>query len=319
MIPYLEKEAAMKISMLPSRMDIKKCNCAMRSWKAIVTIDGCIFLIDGTGRLEILINQLFISLPPSNKKQMILELAKMIDHSLLHPTMTDQDLREGCELAKRYNVASVCIKPYAIPDAVKWLKGSDVLVGTVIGFPHGNSAIKIKKAETSQACQDGAVEIDMVINIGKALQKDWDYIREEIREVLATTKEFGAILKVIFENDFISDDAIKIRLCEICSELKVAFVKTSTGYGMVKGKDGQYNYRGATEHDLKLMRKHSAPEVQVKAAGGVRTLDDLLQVKSWGVTRVGATATATILNDAYDRFGGDKPDAKISESQDLGY
>ncbi|MBK8501651.1 MAG: deoxyribose-phosphate aldolase [Saprospiraceae bacterium] len=250
---------------------------------------------------------------------MILELAKMIDHSLLHPTMTDQDLKDGCELARKYNVASVCIKPYAITSAVKWLEGSDVLVGTVIGFPHGNSAIKIKKVETSQACQDGAVEIDMVINIGKALQKDWDYIREEIREVLATTNEFGAVLKVIFENDFIPDDAIKIRLCEICSELKVGFVKTSTGYGMVKGKDGQYNYQGATQHDLKLMRKHSAPGVQVKAAGGIRTLDDLLQVRSWGVTRVGATATATILNDAYDRFGGDKPDAKLADNQELGY
>lgn len=250
---------------------------------------------------------------------MITELAKMIDHSLLHPTMTDDDLKEGCELAKKYNVASVCIKPYAIRNAVKWLEGSDVLVGTVIGFPHGNSAIKIKKSETSQACQDGAVEIDMVINIGKALQKDWDYIREEIREVLATTNEFGAVLKVIFENDFIPDDAIKIRLCEICSDLKVGFVKTSTGYGMVKGNDGQYNYQGATEHDLKLMRKHTAPEVQVKAAGGVRSLDDLLRVRSWGVTRVGATATATIINDAYDRFGGDKPSETVSKNQDLGY
>jgi deoxyribose-phosphate aldolase len=202
---------------------------------------------------------------------------------------------------------------------VKCLEGSDVLIGAVIGFPHGNSTIKIKKTETSQACQDGAVEIDMVINIGKALQRDWDYITEEIREVLATTNEFGSVLKVIFENDFIPDDAIKIRLCEICSALKVGFVKTSTGYGMVKGKDGQYNYRGATEHDLKLMRKHSSPEVQVKAAGGVRSLDDLLQVRSWGVTRVGATATATILNDAYDRFGGERPEAKLPVNQNLGY
>lgn len=238
---------------------------------------------------------------------MVQELAKMIDHSLLHPTMTDHELKEGCEIAKKYKVASVCIKPYAVKDAVRWLSGSDVLVGTVVGFPHGNSTIHIKKEETMQACIDGASEIDLVINIGKALQKDYEYIKDEIQEVIQVTDSNNAILKVIFENDFIPDDDIKIRLCEICSALKVAFVKTSTGYGMVKGKDGQYNYQGATEHDLKLMRKYSAPHVQIKAAGGVRSLDDLLKVKSWGVTRVGATATASILNDAFDRFGGEKP------------
>lgn len=235
------------------------------------------------------------------------ELAKMIDHSLLHPTMTDQDLKEGCDLARRYGVASVCIKPYAVKDATGWLAGSDVLVGTVIGFPHGNSTIQIKQLETIQACRDGAVEIDMVINIGKALQGDWDYLTREIEGVNLAAGDHGAILKVIFENDFIDDDAIKIRLCEICSDIKVAFIKTSTGYGMVKGKDGKYTYRGATEHDLKLMRQHSSPEVQIKAAGGVRSLDDLLLVRSLGVTRVGASATVAILNEAYNRFGGEKP------------
>ncbi|MCB0668003.1 MAG: deoxyribose-phosphate aldolase [Saprospiraceae bacterium] len=235
------------------------------------------------------------------------ELAKMIDHSLLHPTMTDDDLKAGCDLARKYDVASVCIKPYAVKDAVRWLQGSDVMVGTVIGFPHGNSAISIKVAEALQACEDGAVEIDMVVNIGKALQKDWDYVTREIEEVNGVVTENGAILKVIFENDFITDDAIKIHLCKICSDLKVAFVKTSTGYGMVKGADGSYGYQGATDHDLKLMRKHASLEVQVKAAGGVRTLDDLLKVKALGVTRVGATATAGILDEAFDRFGGEKP------------
>ena len=234
---------------------------------------------------------------------MLLELAKMIDHSLLHPTMTDTDLKEGCELARKYNVASVCIKPYAIKDAVKWLAGSDVMVGTVIGFPQGNSAVNIKVAETEQACLDGAVEIDMVVNIGKVLGEDWDYVKTEIAAVADMTHSHNAVLKVIFENDFLPEDKYKIKLCEICSELKVGFVKTSTGYGMVKGADGKYGYQGATEHDLKLMRKHSAPEVQVKAAGGVRSLDDLLQVREWGVTRIGATATAQILNDAATRFG----------------
>lgn len=239
---------------------------------------------------------------------MVKELAKMIDHSLLHPTMTEADLKEGCALAKAYQVASVCIKPYAVAQAVEWLKGSGVMVGTVIGFPHGNSTIAIKVAETEQACKDGAVEIDMVVNIGKVLGEDWDYVQEEIESVMDVTRAFGAVLKVIFENDFLPADEYKIRLCEICSNLKVGFVKTSTGYGFVKNVNGTYGYQGATEHDLKLMRQHSAAEVEVKAAGGVRTLDDLLRVRSWGVTRVGATATAAMLSEAAVRFGEQMPD-----------
>lgn len=241
------------------------------------------------------------------------ELAKMIDHSLLHPTMTDEILKRECEIARMYDVASVCIKPYAVQQAVEWLKGSDVLVGTVIGFPHGNSTIEIKVKETEQAIADGAAEIDMVVNIGKVLQEDWDYITREIAAVNEETVKHKAILKVIFENDYLPEDKFKIRLCEICSELKIAFVKTSTGYGFVKGSDGKYSYAGATEHDLKLMRKHAAPWVQVKAAGGVRTLNDLLKVRSWGVTRVGATATVTMLEDAMKRFEG-KTDAARGEA-----
>jgi deoxyribose-phosphate aldolase len=233
----------------------------------------------------------------------ITELAKMIDHSLLHPTMDDATLREGCQLARQYNAASVCIKPYAIALAVEELKGSDVLVGTVIGFPQGNSSIEVKVFETEQACKAGAVEIDMVVNIGKVLGEDWDYVRKEIKAVNDTTHQHNAILKVIFENDFLPEDNFKIKLCEICSELKVDFVKTSTGYGFVKGSDGKYSYQGATEHDLKLMRKHTAEGIQVKAAGGVRTLDDLLKVKELGVTRIGATATAAMLDEARQRFG----------------
>lgn len=230
-------------------------------------------------------------------------LAKMIDHSLLHPTMTDEDLKTGCAIAKKYDVASVCIKPYAVKEAVNWLAGSDVLVGTVIGFPHGNATTAIKVAETEQACRDGAVEIDMVVNIGKVLGENWDFVEQEIVAVAKATHAHGAILKVIFENDFLPEDKYKIKLCEICSKAKVDFVKTSTGYGMVKGSDGKYTYQGATEADLKLMRKHSAPEVQVKAAGGVRTLEDLLKVKALGVTRVGATATIAMLEAAKKKYG----------------
>jgi deoxyribose-phosphate aldolase len=230
------------------------------------------------------------------------ELAKMIDHSLLHPTMTDAQLRAGCEIARKYGTVSVCIKPYAVRMAAELLKGSDVLVGTVIGFPHGNSAVAVKVFEVEQVCRDGAKEVDMVVNIGKVLSEDWSYVENEIKAVLDASHRNGAILKVIFENDFLPDDKFKIKLCEICSKLKVEFVKTSTGYGFVQGPDKTYSYKGATEHDVKLMRQHSVPSVQVKAAGGIRKLDDLLRVKALGVTRVGATATAAILDEARIRF-----------------
>lgn len=232
----------------------------------------------------------------------ITEIAKMIDHSLLHPAFTDNELKNGCELALKYNVASVCIKPYAVTLAVDILKESDVLVGTVIGFPHGNSTIDVKAFETGQAITQGAVEIDMVINIGKVLGKDWAYIEQEINTIVRITKTNQAILKVIFENDYLPDDMLKIRLCELCSAANVDFVKTSTGYGFNKDADGKYSYHGATDADLILMRKHSTANVQVKAAGGIRTLEDVLRIKALGVTRVGATATATILEAAKQQF-----------------
>ncbi len=247
----------------------------------------------------------------------VTELAKMIDHSLLHPTMTDQDLKDGCEIAKKYNVASVCIKPYAVKQAVDWLKNSEVGVGTVVGFPHGNSSIYIKVAEAEKACEDGATEIDMVVNIGKVLSGDWEYVKKEIKAVTEATHQHGAIIKIIFENDFLSDDGLKMKLCEICSVLQADFVKTSTGYGFVKGTDGNYNYKGATIHDLKLMRQYAAPHVQVKAAGGVRSLDDLLKVQSLGVTRVGATATTTILEEAKLRFTGKHDEDALKKHKDV--
>ncbi|MDZ7725333.1 MAG: deoxyribose-phosphate aldolase [candidate division KSB1 bacterium] len=232
------------------------------------------------------------------------ELAKMIDHSILHPTMTDEDLKRECEIAVKYDTASVCVKPYAVKQAAEYLKGSDVINGCVIGFPHGNSAIDVKVFETEQAIKDGAVEIDMVVNIGKVLSGDWDYVKKEIGSIVKVTKANHAVLKVIFENDYMPDDAHIIKLCEICSELKVDYVKTSSGFGFVKGEDGRYAYEGATEHDLRLMRKHSDPEVKVKAAGGVRTLNGLLMVRDCGAARCGATATVKILDDARQRFGG---------------
>lgn len=231
----------------------------------------------------------------------LLSLAKMIDHSLLHPTMTDRDLVVGCDLAARYHVATVCIKPYAVNLAVDHLADTDVNVCTVIGFPHGNSKPNVKIFETEQAIDDGAAEIDMVVNIGKVLSKDWDYVSGEIKVIDEACVSHGAILKVIFENDYLPDDSLKIKLCEICSEAKVAFVKTSTGYGFTRQASGGYNYTGATDHDIVLMRKYCSPEVQVKAAGGVRSLDDLLRVKLLGVTRVGATATEAILSEAKKR------------------
>jgi deoxyribose-phosphate aldolase len=226
------------------------------------------------------------------------EIAKMIDHSLLHPTMTDEILTEECKVAMKYDVASVCIKPYAVKKACELLNGTDVLVGTVIGFPHGGNLIDVKVFETEKAIEDGAKEIDMVVNIGKVLSEDWEYIDQEIKAISEITKKNNAILKVIFENDYLTEDKYKIKLCEICNKHKVEFVKTSTGYGFVKGEDGKYSYKGATEPDLVLMRKYADPDIEVKAAGGVRTYEDTLRVRELGVTRIGATATKSIVEAA---------------------
>ncbi len=233
------------------------------------------------------------------------KLAKMIDHSILHPALTDDDLRRECEVAMKYDVASVCVKPYAVKKAAEILKGSEVKVGCVIGFPHGNSKTAVKVFEAEQACKDGAVEIDMVINIGKALGGDWEYVENEITEITRVCHSNNAIVKVIFETDYVTKTEDKIRLCEICTRAGSDFVKTSTGFGFVKQPDGMYNYRGATVEDVKLMRKYSGSGVQVKCAGGVRTLDDLLKMKAAGATRSGATATATILEEAKKRYGED--------------
>jgi deoxyribose-phosphate aldolase len=199
----------------------------------------------------------------------------------------------------------VCVKPYAVKQAVEQLKGSGVEVGCVIGFPHGNSSTAVKVFEAEQACKDGATEIDMVINIGKALGGDWDYVEKEIKAVTNTCHRNNAIVKVIFETDYVTGTGDKIRLCEICTRVGADFVKTSTGFGFVKQPNGDFNYKGATVADVGLMRKHSGPRVQVKCAGGVRTLDDLLKMKAAGATRSGATATEVILEEAKMRFGNE--------------
>jgi deoxyribose-phosphate aldolase len=244
------------------------------------------------------------------------DLAKMIDHSLLHPTMTDKELEDGCRLAAKYDVASVCIKPYYAKRAAELLKGTSVKVGAVIGFPHGNSTTDVKRYETEAACRDGATEIDMVINIGKALSGDWDYLERDIKAVCDEAHRHGAKVKVIFENDYLTQggaglnsDDFKIKLCQISERAGADWVKTSTGYGFVKGSDGKYSYQGATEHDLKLMRAHCSPKVQIKAAGGVRDLDALMHVRSLGVSRCGATATAAMLDEYRRRETAEKQGA----------
>jgi deoxyribose-phosphate aldolase len=247
------------------------------------------------------------------------ELAKMIDHSLLHPTLTDQELDDGCKLAAQYGVASVCIKPYAVARAAALLRGTEVKVGAVVGFPHGGNATSVKRHETETACRDGANEIDMVINIGKALSGDWSYVEQDIHAVCDEAHRHGAKVKVIFENDYLASggaglkaDEFKARLCEISERAGADWVKTSTGYGFVKGKDGKYSYQGATAHDLKLMRAHCSAKVQVKAAGGVRDLDGLILVRDLGGTRCGATATAAMLDEYRRREAAEKAGRPIS-------
>jgi deoxyribose-phosphate aldolase len=235
----------------------------------------------------------------------VYKLAKMIDHSILHPTMTDEDLRRECEIARKYDVASVCVKPYAVKQAVELLKGSNVPVGCVIGFPAGNAAIPVKVFEAENACKDGAEEIDMVINIGKALQGDWDYISQEITSVSDTCLRYKAIIKVIFETDYITRESDIVKLCRICTQAGADYVKTSTGFGFVKQANGDYNYQGATIPVLELMKRNIGPKVKVKAAGGVRTLDQLLAIQAAGCTRSGATATVAIMEEAFRRFGNE--------------
>ncbi len=221
------------------------------------------------------------------------EVAGVIDHSLLNPTLPVAALEDGCAWARGQGVASVFVPPHYLKRCAEVLAGSGVKAGTTIGFPHGGHSTAVKVAEARQALADGGQELDMVVNISRVLSSDWSFVRTDIEAVLDATHAAGMKLKVIFENCYLQD-AHKIRLCEICGELGVDWVKTSTGFGS----------GGATDDDLRLMRRHSPPHVQVKAAGGIRDLDRLLAVLALGVTRVGASRSAAILDEARQRLGG---------------
>jgi deoxyribose-phosphate aldolase len=218
-------------------------------------------------------------------------IAKKIDHSLLGPTLTDAELEEGCRLAARYQVASVCIKPHAVKLAAAILAGTGVEVGTTIGFPHGGHATAVKVFESERAIADGATELDMVVNIGQALGGNWDAVRKDIAAVTDAAHKGGAVVKVIFENCYLND-AQKVKLCQICGEVGADYVKTSTGYGT----------GGATHADLILMRNSAPSKVKLKAAGGVRDLDAAIAVADLGCDRIGASKTAEILDELRARL-----------------
>jgi deoxyribose-phosphate aldolase len=212
-------------------------------------------------------------------------IARRIDHSLLGPTLTQDELEAGCHLAARYHVASVCIKPHAVALAAAILRGTDVAVGTTIGFPHGGHATEVKVFESERAIAAGATELDMVINIGQAIGGAWQAVQDDIAAVTEAAHAGGALVKVIFENCYLTDDQ-KTRLCQICGALKADYVKTSTGYGT----------GGATDADLILMRREAPAHVKLKAAGGIRTLDAAINCTRLGCDRIGASKTAEILD-----------------------
>lgn len=218
------------------------------------------------------------------------EIAKMIDHSLLKPELDTEAVRAGCEVARKYDAASVCVKPCDLPLAASVLRGSTVLLSTVVGFPHGSNRTDVKVFEAERAMDDGAAELDMVLNIGRLAAGDYEYVEADIRAVVEAAHRRGAIVKVIFENAYLND-AQKRKACELCERAGADFVKTSTGFAP----------SGAAIADLKLMREACSEKVRVKAAGGVRTLDALLACRAVGCARCGATATAAIMEEAYRR------------------
>ncbi|MEI8333327.1 MAG: deoxyribose-phosphate aldolase [Chloroflexota bacterium] len=230
------------------------------------------------------------------------DIAKTIDHSLLRPELDDAFVEDGCRLAAKYDVASVCVRPADVARAKAILAGTDVAVGTTIGFPHGNHTTEIKVVEARRALADGATELDMVIQIG-ALKSGRDAdVEADIRAVVEEAHAAGAIVKVIFENAYLTDDE-KVRACRLTEAAGGDFVKTSTGFAPT----------GATHDDLRLMRANTSPRIGVKAAGGVRTLDAMIEVMNLGVTRIGATATEAIILDFRARKTGGAPATAPSE------
>jgi deoxyribose-phosphate aldolase len=224
-------------------------------------------------------------------------IVRLIDHAVLQPTQTDADVRAACILCRDLVVASVCVKPSYVELATELLAGSPVLASTVIGFPHGGTSTAAKAAETQVACRAGAREVDMVVNLGKVLSGDWGFVAADIRAVVEVARAAGAITKVIFETGLLPDDITKIQLCQISEEAGAAFVKTSTGFGYVKDKNGTLVATGATEHDIRLLRSHCSETVEVKASGGIRSYSDALKFVELGATRLGTSATQTIASE----------------------
>ncbi|MFZ2054687.1 MAG: deoxyribose-phosphate aldolase [Candidatus Aminicenantales bacterium] len=218
------------------------------------------------------------------------DIAGMIDHSLLKPHLTDREIEEGCRIANEYKVAAVCVRPSDVRRAAEILRDSPVRVTTVIGFPHGSTTTAAKVCEAEEAIRNGAVELDVVLNIGKLKSKDHDYVKADLEAVTAAAHDRNVIVKVIFENGYL-DDGEKIAACRIASEVGVDFVKTATGFGP----------GGAEDRDLKLMREYTIPSIKLKAAGGIRTLERAIEVRELGCSRIGATATVAILDALRER------------------
>lgn len=237
------------------------------------------------------------------------DIAKMLDHSTLQPYLTEDDIRHGCEVALRYGTASVCARPCDVPILAEMLKGSSVKVCTVIGFPHGSHQTAIKLAEAEQALADGCEELDMVLNIGKLLHGDTDYVKNEIALLAAAAHNKGAILKVILETCYLSDDQ-KVLACHLAEEAGADFVKTSTGYGS----------KGCTIEDLKLMRASVSANVRVKGSGGIRDLDTVLSARAVGASRCGVSATEKIMQEAEARYAaGTLKEVEVLKDMTGGY
>lgn len=235
-------------------------------------------------------------------------LVSLIDHAILHPTTTEEQLLAGCDLARQLHVRTVCVQPLFVAKAAERLDGSGVGVCTVIGFPHGSNLTAVKAMEVRLACEQGAHEVDMVVPIGRVLSGDWKYVEYDIRTVVDAAHVMGARTKVIFETDYLPDDATKIRLCEVSERAGAEFVKTSTGFGFANQPDGRFASRGATEADVRLMRAHVGPQVQVKASGGIRSYEDALRMVNCGATRLGTSHSAAIASGEH---------ATVSSSADL--
>ena len=223
-------------------------------------------------------------------KYTLAQVAKTIDSALLKPEMTIDEVIAGCTMAKKYHVASICCRPADVALVAEQLKGSDVLVGAVVGFPHGSSSAKVKAFETGLAVEEGAVEIDMVINIGYMKSGMYDEVRAEIAAVVEAAA--GYPVKVILENAYLTKEEI-VKACHLSEEAGAAYVKTSTGFAPT----------GALLEDVKLMRASVSPAMKVKSAGGVKNLDMLLEFMDAGVDRSGASATAAMLDEYVARFG----------------